>query len=165
MKKWRSCLNVYIKTKKNNENAKTRKADEIFEWISDWDWTMIHSQLSKRRIQMLWWFRRNLTKCESRTVDSEIIQVHWTIVWTQKNQWRQVEMKKPIFQTWMMMNLQISKRKKILYGFDVACNHRWADDTFIIYFEIIWKWQSQNFSSYSSSFWLFEYESLWYQKQ
>lgn len=97
---------------------------------------MIHSQLSKRRIQMLRWLRRNLTKCESRTVDSEIIQIHWTIVRTQKNWWKQIEMSKPIFQTWMM-NIQISKRKKILYGFDVACNHRWANETFIFYSKIM----------------------------
>ena len=147
MKKWRSCLNVYIKTKKNNENAKTRKADEIFEWIFDWDWTMIHSQLSKRRIQMLWWFRRNLTKREWRTVDSEIILIYWTIIWTQENRRRQIEMRKPIFQTWMMMSFQICTRKKILYGFDVVCNHRWADETFIIYLEIKCQYYLQYFQS------------------
>jgi len=48
-------------------------------------------------------------------------------------------MMKPIFQTWMMMNFQISTRKKILYNIDVACNHKRSNQTFIFNFEIKWK--------------------------
>lgn len=62
--------------------------------------------------------------------------IHQTIDWTRFDWQRQIEMKKPILQAWMMMNIWISTRKKILHDIDVACNYRWPNQTFTFYFEI-----------------------------
>lgn len=93
---------------------------------------MIHNQQTNKRIQMFWWYEKNLTKHWRRKIDFKTFLIHQATCSTSKN-W---PIQKPILNTPLQkLNTAVHS---LIWNTDNGIEHsKRSSQIFIFYFEII----------------------------